>query len=273
MSELEKKLTWDSLFMLAAILFFIGMIFSVYFLDEEPYLNMVKGQFVQHILLILIYLYLLYSTIRNRTTICKLRKSLLQGKEIDHSQEYGKARLQGGILTAMLIPVLLCAVFIPFTQIYMSKEYTLPEASVRLPAVRLADIEQTDHYKNEIDGAYWVRYNWSLLAPVKYEIVEKGIVDGKYSPSITTRFYRLTFSGMADKLTLDLISHYIYVKDTDIRTFSVPGPDKVYIAEENSRKQIFAYSGNKVIHVSYRGKAEIERIIPLVTEKLLSYRE
>ena len=94
---------------------------------------------------------------------------------------------------------------------------------------------------------------------------------GEYSPSITTRFYKLTFGSMAEKLTIDLISRYVYRDDTEIIAFNNSKLDQVYLAEDEIRKQIFAYMDNQVIHVTYYGKGKIEEIIPLVEEKLLTY--
>ncbi|HYE81668.1 MAG TPA: DUF2812 domain-containing protein [Clostridia bacterium] len=287
LSELNKRLKINTIIISFAMLLFFGMIFSVYFFNDEPFLYIIKGQFVQQILLVVVELYVFYTVIRNYVAISNLKKSLLQGKAIDHKEEYRIARLIGGILTCLFLPISLFTIFIPFTEIARSKDYTLPEANTNLPVIRLADIEQnprltreTGYYRNDIDWANRVSFDWSLLAPVQYEIDERGIVNGEmwedksgeYSPSVTTRFYRLTFDGMAEKLTLDLINHYVYREDTEITAVNAPELDKIYIAEENARKQIFAYSGNQVIHVAYYGKMKIEDIIPLVSEKLLSYQ-
>jgi hypothetical protein len=116
-----------------------------------------------------------------------------------------------------------------------------------------------------------------LLAPVQYRIDEHGVVNGEiwgdksgaYSPSITTRYYKLTFSSMAENLTLDLINRYVYRDDTEIKAISNLKLDKIYIAEDDTKKQIFAYLDNQVVHVTYYGKGKMEDIIPLISEKIL----
>ncbi|EGW40243.1 hypothetical protein DOT_1888 [Desulfosporosinus sp. OT] len=136
---------------------------------------------------------------------------------------------------------------LPVVQIVKSKDYTLPEGNTNLPIVRLEEIEQNPKFMrekvyngNNVDWANRVRYDWSLLAPVQYEIDEHGIIEGeawedksgKYSPSITTQFYRLTFAGMAENITLDLIKRNVYREDTEIKVINNSKLDKMYIADE-----------------------------------------
>lgn len=288
LSELNKRLQINSIIISIAMLLFFGMMFSIYFFNDEPFLYMIKGQFVQQMLIVVVELYVFYSVIRNYLAIRNLKKSLLRGKAINHKENYRKARLTGGILAGLFLPMALFTIFIPFVEIAKSKDYTLPEVNTNLPIIRLADIEQnpklmreTGYNGNDVDWANRVSYDWSLLAPVQYEIDEHGNINGEmwedksgeYSPSITTRFYKLTFVSLAENLTLDLISRYVYRDDTEIKVINNSELDKIYLAEDDIRKQIFAYLDNKVVHVTYYGKGEIEDIIPLVSKVLLSYQE
>jgi len=169
----------------------------------------------------------------------------------------------------------------------MKEQYTLPTTANALPVVRLADIEQNpklirEEHVNEkgIDFANRVSYQWSLLAPIQYDIDERGIItdeiwhdnSGAYSPSITTRYYKLTFAGMADNLINDLISRYVYRDNIKVSEASYSGLDKLYIAQDDIRKQIFACLDNKVIFVTYYGNKNMEDLIPLVTAELVAYQ-
>jgi len=160
LSELNKRLKVNTIIISFAMLLFFGMIFSIYFFNDEPFLYMIKGQFVQQMLLVVVELYVFYSVIRNYAAISSLKKSLLQGKAINHKEEYRRARLLAGILAGLFLPVSLFTIFIPFAEIARSKNYTLPEASTNLPVIRLADIEQnpgltreTGYYGNDVDWA------------------------------------------------------------------------------------------------------------------------
>ena len=133
-----------------------------------------------------------------------------------------------------------------------------------LPIIRLADIEQNpkliraagyNYNGDDIDWANRVSYDWSLLASVRYEIDEHGVIEGEmwddqngeYSPSITTRFYRLSFSSMAENITLDLIHRYVYRDNLKIEEVNSLELDKIYTAEDDIKKQIFAYIDNLVV--------------------------
>ncbi len=285
LSELDKRLRNNLIIISIAMLIFLGMVSSIYIFNDEPFLFMIEGQLVQQILLVIVELYVFYTVIRNYVVIRNLKKSLLQGEEINHNEDYRKARWMGGLLAGLYIPIALFAICIPFVEITRGETYTLPEANINLPIVRLADIEQnpklireTDYISDNIDWANRVNYDWSLLAPVQYEIEESGIVNdeiwedksGVYSPSVTTRFYKLTFNSMAEKLTLDLINRYVYDEDIEIKEVKDSEFDKIYIAEDGIQKQIFAYLDNKVVHVTYYGKKGMEDIIPLLSQKILS---
>lgn len=283
LSELDKRLRNNLIIISLAMFLFFGMMASIYVLNDEPFLYMIKGQFIQQILLVTVELYVFYTVIRNYAVIRNLKKSLLQGKQMNHNEDYRKARLQGGMFAGFFLPIALLTILIPFVDIAKSKDYTLPEVNTNLPIIRLAEIEQSPglmresgYKRNDVDWSNRVSYDWSLLAPFQYEADEHGIISGEmwadkngvYSPSITTRYYELAFSGMAKNLTLDLINRYVYRDGTEIKAISNLELDKIYIAEDDTKKQIFAYSDNQVVHVTYYGKAKIEDIIPLLLKKV-----
>lgn len=287
--ELDKRLKNNLIIISMVMLLFFGMMSSIYFFNDEPYLYMINDQFVQQILLVIVELYVFYTVIRNYVVIRNLKKSLLQGKEINHKEDYRKARLISGIFAGLYLIIALFTIFIPVVDIAKRKDYTLPEGNTNLPIIRLAEIEQnpnfmreTSYNSNDVDRGNRVSYDWSLLAPVQYEIDEHGIVNGemwgdgsgKYSPSINAQFYDLTFGSMAQSVTLDLINRYVWRRDNiEIKEVNSSEFDKIYIAEDDIKKQIFAYLDNKVIHVTYYGKGKIEDILPLVSETLISYQE
>lgn len=288
LSELNKRLRNNLIIISIAILLFLGMMLSIYYFNDETFLFMIKGQFVQQMLLVIVELYVLYSVIRNYRVIHNFKQSLLQGAEINHNEDYRKARLLGGILVGIYLPIALFTIIIPFVDIAKSKDYTLPEGNTNLPIIRLAEIDksrnlmrETGYNGNNVDWANRVSYDWSLLAPVQYEIDEHGIVNGEmwgdksgvYSPSITTRYYKLTFGSMAENLTLDLINRYVWRDNAEVKDVNHPEFDKLYIAEDDIRKQIFACLDNQVVHVTYYGKERIEDIIPLLAQKMIFYQE
>jgi len=284
LSELNQRLRNNLIILsIAMVVFFLGIMISVYYFNDEPFLFMIKGQFIQQMFIVIVELYVFYSVIRNYRVVRKLKQSLLQGAEIDHNQDYRKARLLGGIWAGVFLPMALFTVIIPVVDIAGSNDYTLPEGNTNLPIIRLAEIEkspnlrrETGYHGNNVDQENRVSFDWSLLAPVQYEIEEHGVVNGEmwgdnsgvYSPSITTRYYKLTFGSMAENLTLDLINRYVWRDNSEVKEVNHRSFDKLYMVEDGICKQIFAYLDNQVVHVTYYGEEGIEDIIPPLAQKM-----
>ena len=95
-----------------------------------------------------------------------------------------------------------------------------------------------------------------------------GDNSGVYSPSITTRYYKLTFGSMAENLTLDLINRYVWRDNSEVKEVNHRSFDKLYMVEDGICKQIFAYLDNQVVHVTYYGEEGIEDIIPPLAQKM-----
>ncbi|WP_372999096.1 DUF2812 domain-containing protein [Lutispora sp.] len=225
LSELNIRLRNNLITLSIAMLLFLGLMISIYCFNDELYLYMIKGQFTQQMLLMIVELHIFYSAIRNYRITRNLKQSLLRGTDINHNEDYRKARLLGGISAGIFLPIALFSIIIPFVGIAKSEDYTLPEGNTYLPIIRLAEIEkspnlmrETSYHDKKVDWANRVSFDWSLMAPVQYEIDEHGIINGEmwgdksgvYSPSITTRYYKLTLGSMADNLTLDLINRYVW---------------------------------------------------------------
>lgn len=284
--DLNKRLKNNIIIMSFAMLLLFGIMFSIYFFTEELFLYMIKGQIVPQILICVVELYVYYLAIRNYRAIQNLKKSLLLGMPINHKEDYRRSRVTSGILAAIFLPLALFTAVTPIVEISKRSEYTLPETDYNLPIIKLMDIEQNpklmrkeSYNSNEVDRSNRFSREWSLLAPIQYEIEERGSIkgetwddkSGEYSPGINTQFYKLTFGSMAENVVRDLISRDVYGNDTKIKEINSTKLDKMYISEDGIRKQIFAIQDNQVIHVTYYGKVKIENIITLVIERMLSY--
>lgn len=280
LTDLDKQLKKNLIVVFIAILLLISMIFGIYFIDSTPFLNMIKGFFIQQMLLVAVELYVLYSVIRNYTAIHTLKKSLSEGKPINHNENWRKARLLNGVIGGFFISIALMTIFIPIIDMAKNEVYALPESNTNLPIVRLADIEQNSDLKKEvgridrngIDYYNRVAYEWSLLAPTQYEIDEHGIIydemwfdkSGHYSPSIHTYFYKLTISKMAEGVVKDLIKRYVYDPNIKIEEVKTSQFDRLYIAKKDIQKQIFVIQDNMVIYINYFGNKNENDIIPLL---------
>lgn len=287
LTELDKLLKRNVYIFTVAIIFMFAFILGPYFLLDEPILLLIKGQFLQLVLLLVMEVYAFAKSIRTYLSIRNLKKSLLQGNPAVHGGDYKRARFCGGLVIFLSVSITLAMLAIPVLTMTRSREYNLPENTALLPIVKLVEIEESSNLERErgyqdsdIDRYNRVQSDWSLLAPIQYEIDEHGIVpgemwadqSGEYSPSIQNQFFKLRYAGLSDALTKDLIQRYVWEPEVEIIAIPYPGVDKMFIAVDGIRKHIFAYKGNKVMHVTYYGNADVQEMIPLVAEQLIMFK-
>lgn len=281
LDNLNKILKRNVIIIIAAILFFIGMMLSIMFFYDEPYLFFIGGDFILPVLFAVIYIFSLFSTIRNYRYVKDVKNSLTSGTPINHNEDWKKGHFINKAFDVVLLSVAVLSIILPVMQMIKQDKYTLPETKNDLPIIRLADIEENPGLKREskfydenIDWHNRVNYNWGILAPVQYEAVESGIVNnemwhdnsGVYSPSVHTDFYQLTFEGMADGLIRDLIHRSIYIPETPVIKAENSNFDQLYYAVDGISKYVFAGWNNNVIYVRYHGNKDIGRIIVLLSE-------
>ena len=284
LDELDRVLKRNILVFGVATLIIAGIAFALNFYDDEPYLNLVEGNFIILFFQVLVYLHLTYSTIRNYLYVRNIKNSLINGIEINHNEDWKKGRLVTTIVNTLVVTIAAIIVFIPIVERVKSDEYTLPEMEVNLPIIRLADIEENPNLQREVSYSYNgegidynnnVRFEWTPLVPTKYRISESGIVEGmmwsdnsgEYSPSIHTEFYQLRFQNMADGVLKDLMHKNLY--DPRYKTAKIKNPNfhHLYVVEKSTSeatKLIFASWDNNVIYIRYHGNIEVDKIISLL---------
>lgn len=276
MEELDKRLKNKVTNFSIGLFFLLGIIISYIFLDSAPFLSMVEGPLFQMIMLALVELYVFSTVIRDYVAFHSLRKSLLEGKPVNHGENWKKSRIINGTAVIIFIGIAVFYIIIPLIGIAKIKIYTLPEAASGLPVIRLSNIEQDPGLRRSVSydsrGVDWensVRPGWGILAPVQYEVSEHGIVmgrmwkdnSGEYSPSIRIRYYQLVFPIMAKPLIEDLMDRYIYLPEDTPHKIESTKFNNLYIATDGIQKDIFASWENKVIHIVYFGDKGVEDII------------
>ncbi|WP_010676786.1 DUF2812 domain-containing protein [Bacillus timonensis] len=285
LKEMDKKLVLNAGFVVIGLLVMIGMLSSVWFLDRTPTYILVEGFAVQQTILSIIIGYFAYTSLQAALSIRALRKGLIEGKPIDHQAPWKKHHRVNSVIAILFTVVAGLSAILPFVQLVKMDTKTLPVESPNLPFVRLADIEQnpalvrgeSEYMNDNVDWSNRYSTNWSLFATVQYETDENGVVPGKmwndgsgeYSPSIETRYYRLSLSSMADNLLSDLIKRYNYEYSLDeyIET-KHPSFDLLIVHEDRELKEVFASKGKEVIFVRYYGYADIGSVIENIVDKL-----
>lgn len=285
LKELDKKLAMNASIVAVAMILMIGMLSAIWFLDGTPTLVLVEGMAIQQTILIIFIGYSAYTSIQAAISIRALRKDLIEGKPINHHAPWKKHYRLNSIIALLFTIVVGLSVILPFVQLVKGNTKTLPEASIDLPIVRLADVEQnpalvrgeSSYMKDNVDWGNRYTYDWSPLAPLQYETDENGVVSGKvwedgsgeYSPSIQTRVYQLSVPALANNLISDLIKRYRYeYSGEDFVKTEHPDFDLLIVHEEDDSKEVFASKGKAVIHVRYYGYADLNSIIENIVKKI-----
>jgi hypothetical protein len=284
LDHLHKKFKSTAFFMSIGTVLFILLVFADYRIDPSIYLSMLDGRITQQIILIIVYLYLVYNSIEAAISIGTLRKTLSEGRPINHNAPWKRKLRLRKIVSSIYILLLIIGGIIPLMQIIATKSNSLPVTSNNLPIVRLAEVEKnsiidkTPSYLFEGED-YGNRYTYmhSLFSPYQYQSDEEGIVkdkmwkdnSGVYSPSIQNWVYKLTFPSMSEKLLSDLIRKYgLDYLEGNIKEIENSYFDKLIINEGDSYREVFACRGKAVIYIRYYGYADIDLIIKAAEEKI-----
>ncbi len=285
LSMLNKQHCWLAVFVSIAMILFFAIMFSMFFLNNTPYRTLVTGQSFQQLILILVELYVLFSTIQAWSSIRSLRRSLLAGNPIDHHADWRKNRWKNNTLSLALIMLSLVSILLPVMSMIKAETTALP-LETDLPIIRLAEIEENTNLKRDagysskdgLDRSNQYQFSWSPVAPVQYETEEHGLIadqqwkdgSGSYSPSIHTQYYEVRFPEIiSDGLLRDLMKHYIYEEEEKYLLQNIESDvfEYLYVMEDEEEKQIFAAHGNQVWYIRYYGYASTEKLLSL-TEKL-----
>jgi hypothetical protein len=284
LKELDKKLAWNAGSAIVGMVLMIGMMVSIWFLDGTPTYVLLDGAMITQSFLTLFLAYTAYHSLRAVLSIRVLRKKLVEGKHIDHQASWKKHHTIHTAAAFLFTVVVGLSAIIPFVQLSKMETNTLPEGSVNLPIVRLADVEndpylirpEAEYMSDNVDWGNRVTSEWSLMAPLKYESDENGVVPGKlwedlsgeYSPSIYTRYYKLRIPAMADNLVSDLVERYRYDNSPDEYVEKKhPDLDILIVHAEEDMNEVFASRGDTVMYVRYHGYADVSTVIENVVEK------
>jgi len=285
LNYLDKKLSKTAFIIAVSVLLMIGMLVSIWFFNSANYIALVDGSIIQQTILIIVEVYVAYTSLQAAISIRALRKTLSEGKPINHSAPWKRKHRTKLIIASIYIVLAVFGAILPIMQLALSETRTLPVASTDLPIVRLVDIEQnpelarenSSYTRDNIDWGNHYKYNWSLFAPVQYESDENGTVSnemwkdgsGVYSPSIGTRVYQLSFPSIAEGLISDLIKRYgLAYRGGDFIEIEHTDFDILIVHEVDEFKEVFASKGRAVMHVTYYGYADIDSIISATAEKI-----
>lgn len=283
LETVDRKLKYQVIWISFLMMIFLGMMAGLLFLNQTPTLSLMEVTGLQIPILLFVELYVSYSVIRNYVSLRRLKRTLSQGKPMNHKESWRRPRLINGMISIFFILCAFLTIILPIADIFQRETYTLSDKPDNLAVIRLAAIEknpgldrQPGPFNEGVDFLNSVNKGWSPLAPVQYEINENGIIEdlawddnsGPYSPAIHTRYYQLLLSGMADDLTRDLEKKFVdsYDPEMIVREENAEGFDRLIVAESGIRKQVLAARGKEVMYVDYFGNAQAQDLIRLLPQ-------
>lgn len=286
LNYLDKKLRRSAIGVAVSVVLMIGIIAAMWFIDSEHYLALVEGAIIQQAISLIVILYVAYTSLQGAISIHALRKTLSEGKPINHVAPWKMKHWVNLIVVSIIMVFAIFTAVLPIIQMTMANTKALPVSSTDLPIVRLADVEQNpelvpkqpSYNRNNIDYNSRYSYAWSIFSPLQFESNEHGEVakelwkdgSGVYSPNISTWAYKINFPYMNEGVLSDLINRYgekykgvVYVE------MEHPDFDKLIVYEgDYSTKEVFAAKGKGVFYIRYQGNAPINLIIKATAEKI-----
>lgn len=282
LQELNRKLFRNVLIVaIYAVMLMVILSTPVWLPNGTTTLTLIEGTST-FILLAISVVYLLYDSVSGAISMRVLRKSLTEGKPIDHRAPWKKQQKISTAVGLIYFVILAYVVVMPFLQMAFSETYDLPEIKTELPIVRLGDVENNPDLVRQNSSDVDRRINiytkkWSLLAPVQIQSHEYGKVpnmkwndnSGIYSPSIHTRFYQLRVSNFSKSLVSDLIKRYGQAYNGEkYNEIEHADFDLLFLNERDGNKEIYAAKGKMVMHIKYYGHADMETFIKAISNMM-----
>lgn len=284
LSYLDKKFAKCAIAITILIILIIVLLLFTCFIDSTPYLSLVEGGILQQAISGLAILYTGYASLQAAISIRALRKTLSEGKPINHSATWRRKQKVNLIISSAFVALAAFGVILPWMQIINRKTETLPTSSSNLPIVRLADIEQDSNLTRKpayiqrgVDLSNRYSCRWSLFSPLQFETNEHGVIadkmwkdgSGEYSPSIDTWVYKLKIPSIKNGVLSDLMNRYsMKYEGGDFIEKENKDFDRLIIHESDYCKEIFAAKGKGVVYIRYYGYADFDSIIKVAAEKI-----
>lgn len=268
LKDLNRNLRDAILLIGLLVLLILGMLYSMFFKDNTPYLNLVR-----HSLLFIplsSILFSLGSLIYNFFALRKLKKRLSDGKFIDHKANWRPALFLTRFNCIAFIIIIGSLLLYGYNISHDEASSNLPLADATIPIVFLSEIEGTNSFSRNYSDSNSCYTNPSLFTSVNYYTIENGNTTDNtnknyvYKSSLNNTVYKVHFQSMVSKVVEDIVSssHKKY-KNTTNDDF-----DLLYINKAPEGFNIIASRGRVIIQLQYTGTASIHNILNALSNKL-----
>lgn len=219
--------------------------------------------------------------------IGKLRKCLLQGTSVDHNAPWKFNYIVSIFISSCLILLSTTLVTLTFTSLFTGydDEKTIPDDTTSMAIIRLKEIENSETLEEtpistSEEVNYERRYNLkkTFFAPLKYTSFELGSIMTNptttylksHDAILNNEVYQVRFKSMSQKLLLELWKDGEDSKadDTTPPILHDDELDLLIVQETSDGYEIYACKGKGVMRVIYTGEEDVNKIIPLIKQKI-----
>lgn len=253
--------------------------------SERAVLRIVEGASSELYTLVVLNFYSIIIQVKKMRKVRGLIQTFQEGlpARFNRGEEY---QLKYAILrrvTHVLIFGIL--IVLPLCQIYMFQPEKLPMDSYSEPVIRLTETERSPELLEQINNSeskvnfentYTERWNPFISKHYQFreyatfrKIVSRGNI---YSPRVSTNLYLLRYKSMGRRLVDDLVDRCSRTDDgTILSEMKNSNFDYLIVNEGAELKQIFGMQGDKVVQVTYYGKADMELLLDLTNDRMVNY--
>lgn len=196
-----------------------------------------------------------------------IRDHLQNGVPMEHHADWQKGAFFYKLKYGLYHVFLLCFVFSGYFQINQRQRSSFDEIQHPLPYLSLETIETAENFMPDTTKDWYncVEYSASFLAPIQYDIQQKGIVpdqrweddSGVYSPSMHIEYIDLRFQLLAAPFFDSMTQRKIY-DDEKKEVLFLDGIDEALLFSGESNQRLFLRNQDIVMAISYYGKEDLK---------------
>ncbi|HBL07029.1 hypothetical protein [Clostridium sp. UBA3887] len=206
---------------------------------------------------------------------------------MDHNAPWKSNYIVSIFISSCLILLSITLVVLTFTSLFTGydDEKTIPDDTTSMAIIRLKEIENSETLEEtpistseEVNYERHYNLKKTFFAPLKYTSFEMGAIMTNptttylksHDAILNNEVYQVRFKSMSQKLLLEL-----WEDGDDSRTDDTTPPilhddelDLLIVHKTSDGYEIYACKGKGVIRVIYTGKENVNKIIPLIKQKI-----
>lgn len=282
--RLCKKLTHTAIGTGLCVIAIFAMLLGGFLVSDRPVTLFLTSPL--YIFLAISELFIVAQVVQQARSALRIKKMLADGFSLSHKKNYHKEYRVYRIINMLSLLFSIAILITALLTLTTDWRKSIVDVTKPLPYLSLDLIEQSEEFAwaepsfmfdSDFDYNNYVSYSWTPLVPEHYEIRQEGADQshkwpdgsGYYSPSVSTEYYRLTFSAFAPALFDELIELHLW-EDEDYTIYEPDAFDRTVIAQNEYMTHLFVQWGKHVVYIRYHGYADLGERLELLANVLSS---